>query len=243
MLSSIKFSFSTWLNWISGTNLKALTHPGHLCSAQIKQIVQCSIHCTTWKASNCSWEQTHVSRLTRNVSDNQQQFFTVCVVESAFPFEVKLNTASWINTMGKAISMTGVWSMCKHTPISLAGNSPWCHKRSAWKYKRTPMAHVIILFCLQEMLVCACKENATGGLLKVAGCAHYCAFLRLKKTDEKLCSFLILSRGSMRGVWREVLLLMWLLMLSIILSCQFIISKRTETFVLFDIMAWWRRSG
>lgn len=37
-------------------------------------------------------------------------------------------------------------------------------------------------------------------LLKVAGCAHYGAFARLKKTDKKLCSFLILSRGSMGGV-------------------------------------------
>lgn len=43
-----------------------------------------------------------------HVNENQQQFFTVCKAESAFNFDVKLNTASWINAMGKAISMTGV---------------------------------------------------------------------------------------------------------------------------------------
>lgn len=42
-----------------------------------------------------------------------------------FPFEVKLNSASWIDTMG--ISITGVWTMGVNTNILLAYDSPWRH--------------------------------------------------------------------------------------------------------------------
>lgn len=79
-----------------------LVHSGHLYSAQIKQIFQCIVLPEKHHAVLESKHRIqHVPRPTKHVNENQQQFVTACEAEAALPFEVKLNTASWIKAMGK----------------------------------------------------------------------------------------------------------------------------------------------
>lgn len=187
MLSSIKYSFSTWLNWISGAYLKALTNSGHLYSAQIKQIVQCSMYCITWKALNCSWEQTYDTTCVK--ADEACKWEPTAIFQSV---KQRLRSLSKSNS-----------TLCKYTPVSWLATArdvisgvPGSIKGRPWHTSSTFFVFRRCLYVLvrQKLLV----ERVR--LLKVAGCAHYGVFARLKKTDKKLCSFLILSQRSMRSL-------------------------------------------